>query len=312
MTPLFKISLHNLGEHYAGQRHFAKSFGSNSLGKSHADQQRFAKLFGWNDLKISLHNLGEHYAGQRHFAKSFGWNSLGEKTTPHEDLKVVTESTMLLKPGTTMMITSNLSPAPYVPGGLYTVKGSNLVQLTMRNTDICPLTLQKNEPITGITVHLLDQDYYKEAPLPKDAIRTYFLSQEIIKNTPDPTHNGDESATKDTPPKQHLEDIQRSLQHAMSLLEAAGLHPPGIRGKPLQDPSPEVSRILLEQFDNKDVEQAGIPAYKQPILDSYDVFSLDKFDVGHTPHYHHKITHTTDQPMSMLKFKVPLGPKMSY
>ena len=78
MTPLFKISLHNLGEHYAGQRHFAKSFGWNSLGKSHADQQRFAKLFGWNDLKISLHNLGEHYAGRRRFAKSFGWNSLGK------------------------------------------------------------------------------------------------------------------------------------------------------------------------------------------------------------------------------------------
>ena len=257
MTPLFKISLHNLGEHYAGQRHFAKSFGWNSLGKSHADQQRFAKLFGWNDLKISLHNLGEHHAGQRHFAESFGWNSLGKSHT-------------------------------------------------MRNTDICPLTLQKNKPITGITVHLLDQDYYKEAPLPKDAIRTYFLSQEIITNTPDPTHNGDESATKDTPPKQHLGDIQRSLQHATSSMEATGLDPPDIRGKPLQDTSPKVSRILLEQFDNKDVEQAGIPAYKQPILDNYNVFSLGKFDVGHTPHYHHKIKHTTDQPMHIQRFKIPV------
>ena len=89
-------------------------------------------------------------------------------------------------------------------------------------------------------------------------------------------------------------------------MEATGLDPPDIRGKPLQDPSPKVSRILLEQFDNKDVEQAGIPAYKQPILDNYNVFSLDKFDVGHTPHYHHKITHTTDRPMHTQRFEIPV------
>ena len=32
--------------------------------------------------------------------------------------KVVTESPMILKPGTTVMITSSLAPAPYVPDGL--------------------------------------------------------------------------------------------------------------------------------------------------------------------------------------------------
>ena len=32
--------------------------------------------------------------------------------------KIITESPMLLKPGTTVMITSSLSPAPYVPDGL--------------------------------------------------------------------------------------------------------------------------------------------------------------------------------------------------
>ena len=136
----------------------------------------------------------------------------------------------------------------------------------MRNTDVCPLTLLKNKPITGITVHLLDAEYYE------DTLRTYFLSHVINENTHNPTHNGDESTAKDTSPKQHLEDIQRSLQHATSLLEASGLAPPGIREKPLQGPSPEVSRILLEQFDTKDIKQAWIPAYKQLILDNHDVF----------------------------------------
>ena len=127
--------------------------------------------------------------------------------------KIITESPMLLKPGTTLMITSGLSPAPYVPDGLYTVKDNNLVQLTLRNTDVCPLTLLKNKPITGITVHLLDTEYYEEVPISKDTLRTYLLSQDINGNTDTPTHIGDES-TENTSPKRHLEDIQRDLRHA--------------------------------------------------------------------------------------------------
>ena len=200
------------------------------------------------------------------------------------------------------MITSSLAPAPYVPDGLYTVKDNNLVQLTMRNTDVCPLTLLKNKPITGITVHLLDEDYYQEIPILRDTLRTYFLSQEIMKNAPDSTHTRDEPTSQDISPKQHLDNIQQSLRQASSLLEASGLDPPGIREKPPQDPSPEVRRILLEQFDTKDIEQAWIPAYKQLILDNHDVFSLDKFDAGHTPHYHHRIERTTDKPIYVQQF----------
>ena len=159
----------------------------------------------------------------------------------------------------------------------------------MRNTDVCPLSLPKNKPITGITVHLLDQDYYEEVPISKDTLRTYFLSQEIGNDTTNPTHNGDEPKPQDVSPKQHLENIQQKLRHATSLLEASGLDPPGTRDKPLQDPSPEVRRILLEQFDTKDIEQAWIPAYKQLILNNHDVFSLNKFDAGRIPHYHHRM-----------------------
>ena len=222
-------------------------------------------------------------------------------------VKIITESPMFLKPGTTVMITSGLSPAPYVPDGLYTVKDDNRVQLTMRNTDICPLVLQTNKPITGITVHLFDAEYYEEIPISKETLRTYFLSQDLDENTNTPTYNGDESTEKDISPKQHLKDIQQKLQHATSLLEASGLDPPGIREKPLHGPPPEVSRILLEQFDTKDIDRLWIPAYKELILDNYDVFSLDKFDVGHTPHYHHRIERTTDQPIYVQQFKIPVA-----
>ena len=122
-----------------------------------------------------------------------------DKNVGHMDQRtfhaqIITDSPMLLKPGTTVLITSSLAPAPYVPDRLYSVKDNNLVQLTMRNTDVCPLTLPKHKPIAGITVHLLNEDYYEEIPKSKDTLRSYFLSQEIGDNTPNPTHNRDEPA----------------------------------------------------------------------------------------------------------------------
>ena len=122
-----------------------------------------------------------------------------DKNVGHMDQRtfhaqIITDSPMLLKPGTTVLITSSLAPAPYVPDRLYSVKDNNLVQLTMRNTDVCPLTLPKHKPIAGITVHLLNEDYYEEIPKSKDTLQSYFLSQEIGDNTPNPTHNRDEPA----------------------------------------------------------------------------------------------------------------------
>ena len=49
------------------------------------------------------------------------------------------ETISKLQPGPTITITSNIAPAPYVPDGLYNIKDNNLVQITMRNTDVRPL-----------------------------------------------------------------------------------------------------------------------------------------------------------------------------
>ena len=260
--------------------------------------------------------------------------AFGEGVTPHENLthvyqntymlqptetkilghmdqmtfhaKIITDTSLIFRPGTTVMITSNLAPSPYVPDGLYSVKDNNTVQITIRNTDVRPIKLLKGKPITGITVHLLDEEYYEEIPISKDTLRTYFLANEVLTNEHNTPQQGTKPEAKEYTPKQHLDHITKNLRHASSLLEESGLDPPGIREKPLQDPSPEVTKNLLEQFDTKDVEQEWIPAYQQIILDNYDVFSLDKFDVGHTPHYHHRIERTTDQPIYVQQFKIPV------
>ena len=104
---------------------------------------------------------------------------------------------------------------------------------------MCPLKLIKGKPITGLTVHLLNDDYFEEVPISKDTLRAYLLSQEIPADEPNPTQNGDKSTTKGDTPKQHLENIQQSLQHATSLLEASGLDPWALEKNPHRIPPPK-------------------------------------------------------------------------
>ena len=143
--------------------------------------------------------------------------------------RIITDTSLIFRPGTTVMITSNLSPAPYVPDGLYSVRDNNTVQITIRNTDVRPIKLLKGKPITGITVHLLDEEYYEEIPISKDTLRTYFLANEVLTNEHNTPQQGTTPEVKEYTPKQHLEHIAKSLRHATSLLEESGLDPPGIR-----------------------------------------------------------------------------------
>jgi hypothetical protein len=107
--------------------------------------------------------------------------------------------------------------------------------------------------------------------------------------------------------KKYVEATEDCFIHATSLLEASGLDPPGNREKPSEEPSAAIKRNLLNQFDTKDIESEWVPAYQQLVICNYDVFSTDKYDVGHTPHYHHRIESTTDQPIYVPQFKIPVG-----
>ena len=42
-------------------------------------------------------------------------------------------------------------------------------------------------------------------------------------------------------------------------------------------------------------------------MKNWDVFSLHKYDVGHTPHWEHKIEPTSNEPVFVKQFKIALG-----
>ena len=108
-------------------------------------------------------------------------------------------------------------------------------------------------------------------------------------------------------PKQYVEATEKHFRHATSLLEASGLEPPGNRSKPTDKPYATIRQNLLNQFDTKDIKQEWVQAYQQLIIKNYDVFSVDKYDVGHTPHFHHRIESKTDQPIYVPQFRILVG-----
>lgn len=47
--------------------------------------------------------------------------------------------------------------------------------------------------------------------------------------------------------------------------------------------------------------------YVELTMENHKVFSLHKYDVGHTPHWEHKIELTTTEPVFVKQFKIAVG-----
>ena len=72
----------------------------------------------------------------------------------------ITKATLIIKPGTIVMITSRFAPAPYIKEGFYTVKQDNTISIEARNTDICSINLQAGRPIPRVIVHTTNNEYH--------------------------------------------------------------------------------------------------------------------------------------------------------
>ena len=97
---------------------------------------------------------------------SYMLQSTEDQTIQHMDqitfkAKVITDPTFVLKPGTTVMVTSDIAPAPYILDGLYNVEKNNLIKVSIKNTDVRALSLPAGQPITGVTVQILKKEYYE-------------------------------------------------------------------------------------------------------------------------------------------------------
>ena len=231
---------------------------------------------------------------------------------------ITSNHTMMYKPGTTIMLTSGFAPFPQIPDGLYTIEKDNTIRITIKNSSTGPFSLRQNRPIPGIIAHDLEMGYHDPVEITKDTLRALFLKEQtveaaelagVLKNTP----NHFSSLATDDPeyiqpsPQEYISSVQKQFDHASSLLQATGLEPPGTKSKPRQQPSLAVRDNLKSQFDSTGIEGEWVQEYIEMLMENWDVFSLHKYDVGHTPHWEHKIESTTSEPVYVKQFKIAIG-----
>ncbi len=234
-------------------------------------------------------------------------------------VQIITDNhTMIYKPGTTIMLTSGFAPFPQIPDGLYTIEDDNTIRVTMKNSSTGSFPLRQNRPIPGIVAHDLATGYHEPVEITKNTLRTLFLKHQTVqaakmaglikKETQEQICNlaNVEEYTEPTP-QEYISSVQKQFEQASSLLQASGLEPPGIKKKPTIKPTLTIKENLKSQFDSSGIEGEWKNQYIELIMENYDVFSLHRYDVGHTPHWEHKIEPTTTEPVFVKQFKIAVG-----
>ena len=228
------------------------------------------------------------------------------------------QKSMIHKPDTTFMITSGFAPDPQIPEGLYSIDHDHSIRITIKNSSTGTLFLKQNRPIPGIVAHDLTEDYHEPVEITRETLRALFLKDQTVKAAKlagvMPLSATDSSIlAADHPdyvqptPEQYISSVMTQFEEASSSLQASGLEPPGIRKKPTQGPTQAIRDNLLSQFDATGVDGEYLDDYRKLFLRNWDVFSLHKFDVGHTPHWEHKIEPTSDEPVFVKQFKIAVG-----
>ena len=234
-------------------------------------------------------------------------------------VQIITNNhTMKHTPGTTIMLTSGFAPHPQIPDGLYSIEHDNTIRITIKNSSTGSFPLRQNRPIPGIVAHDLTEGYHDPVEITKNTLRALFLKDQTVKAAqlagimPD-NEKQESDLTMNHPdyqqptPEEYVSSVQTQFDQASSLLQASGLDPPGTKSKPKQGPSLKTRLNLRSQFDATGIEKEYINEYINMIMENWDVFSLHKYDVGHTPHWQHKIESTTNEPVYVKQFKIAVG-----
>ena len=69
---------------------------------------------------------------------------MGHRDQASFKARVITDQSIMLKPGTKVLITSGLAPNPYIQEGLYTLEQDNVIHISLKNTDTKDISLQQD------------------------------------------------------------------------------------------------------------------------------------------------------------------------
>ena len=225
---------------------------------------------------------------------------------------------MTYKPDTTIMLTTGLPSQPHIQDGLYSIEHDGTIRVTIKNPSTSNLTLRQNRPIEGIVAHDLQLGYHQPVEISKENLRALFLKDMTVsaakmagvlpESAVSATNIAANSAEFIEPtPEEYIASVVHQFQEASSLLQASGLEAPGNRSKPRQAPTLSIRTNLKSQFDSSGIDKEWLDQYIDLIMKNWDVFSLHRYDVGHTPHWEHKIKSTSSDPVYVKQFKIAVG-----
>ena len=234
--------------------------------------------------------------------------------------KIITDEDWTFKPGAEVVITGSMGPYPAIADGIYTVEENNVVSITVKNILPWNQTLLAARPIPGIVVERLDTTFHKQMEIGREEIRTMLLADEAIRKATAAGIMPQEAAAaasdyitdtvwhEQRPDSlaEHFRYLRQAVNAATSALVASGLDPPGKTELP-PAPTQEVIDNLKSQFDSSKIADEWKDKYVNLVLENWDCFALHKFDVGYVPHYNHQIDSTTEDPIYVKQFKIPVA-----
>ena len=222
--------------------------------------------------------------------------------------KLETDENLQLKPGALMLVQSDglnqQEPTAVTETTFANVRDGNSISITLANKSMNVAELEANMPIPGLIVQSMAA-YHKPVEINQDDIIIMSNISTTVKQAEEADPTFKESMAKvaaasaimaDQPTsKQFVTDdvlfnnMRETYIHACNALRKTGKPFPGRREKPKKPCSKETEIKLLEQLDLSGCDKDQRDRYRRLVLDNYDVFSVDRYDLGHADHYEHVI-----------------------
>ena len=243
-------------------------------------------------------------------------------------VEIITDIHLQLKPGALVIVqadgTNTEQPSAVTETTFANVEYDNKVQVTLANKSMKVTELPKDQPIPGLLIQSMAA-YHTPVEIKQQDIPIMANVTEVVKKAEDTVPGfrqivediaAASSVLPDKPTQEQFvndeilfANMRETYIHACSALRKTGKPYPGKIHRPEQ-PCPEDVKVkLLEQLDLSGCEAAYRDMYRDLVLANYDVFSKDRYDLGHADHWEHVIEPVEEgmNPPFVKQFPIPVN-----
>ena len=249
-------------------------------------------------------------------------------------VKLETDNNLQLKAGSVVLLQAdgrNLEePTAVTPTTFKNVQDNNKLSITVANISTTDTILERDTPIPGMIAQSMSAFHTPTKIEPGDMeimsnIREAF--EEAVNLDPTFMSRYETAAaeaaldphkpTQDQarPDPEIFEFMRKTYKEAIKSIEtASSLRPTGKpsggrKHKPSEPCNPELKSILMDQLDLSGTDKAWRNKYRQLVLENYDVFSKDRYDLGNAQHFEHHIdlVHEGETPPFVKQFPIPVN-----